>query len=273
MTPNSADILVYNLSDETANLIKKEFTQVVLQAGYDSNYGVIFQGNIKQVLIGRENGTETYINIVAGDGDNAYNFAIVNTTLAKGSTPMDQISAAQAPMTPLGVTQGTVTVNQSQKLPRGKVLYGSSKNYLRQLANSTQSNWSIQDGKMIFIPIKSYLPGQVVVLTSKTGMIGRPEQTNEGINVKCLINPLLKIGGRVQVDNASIAQFKINLTVPGSPANTPPPINADGIYYILVVNHNGDNRGQEWYSDLTCLAIDVTTNPLNSVQPSYGPGF
>ena len=46
MTPNVADIRVYNLEEKTALRIRKEFTKVVLQAGYEGNYGVIFQGNI-----------------------------------------------------------------------------------------------------------------------------------------------------------------------------------------------------------------------------------
>lgn len=33
-TPNTAEIRVYNLSNDTANQIQREFTRVVLQAGY-----------------------------------------------------------------------------------------------------------------------------------------------------------------------------------------------------------------------------------------------
>jgi hypothetical protein len=56
MTPNVADIRVYNLDEATAILIRKEFTKVILQAGYADNFGVIFQGNIKQVILGRNPG-------------------------------------------------------------------------------------------------------------------------------------------------------------------------------------------------------------------------
>ena len=58
-TPNTAEIRVYNLAPDTAKQIRKEFKRVVLQVGYESNYGVIFDGNIKQVRMGRENGTDT----------------------------------------------------------------------------------------------------------------------------------------------------------------------------------------------------------------------
>lgn len=271
MTPNTADIRVYNLSEATAKQIRKEFTQVILEAGYEGNHGVIFQGNIKQVILGRESATDTFIDIVAGDGDRAYNFSIVNTTLAAGSTQEDHISAATRAMSEKGVTAGFNDELSPQRLPRAKVMYGNARDILRDSAQSSGKNWSIQDGKINFLNKKSYLPGERVILTSKTGMIGAPSQTNEGVNVKCLLNPMLKIGGRVQIDNDSIQRLKINLNVPNSPANIPAPLTADGTYYLLVVEHEGDTRGVPWYSNLVCLNMDVTTNPLNSVQVGYNP--
>ncbi len=269
ITPNTADIRVYNLSEETAKRVRKEFTKVILQAGYEGNFGVIFQGNIKQVILGRESATDTFIDIVAGDGDRAYNFAVINQSLAPGSDMSDQVQAAVTAMTPKGVTAGNVGDMPPEKLVRTKVMYGNARDYLRDVAQTTGKSVSIQDEKITFIPKKSYLPGERVILTSKTGMIGAPQQTNEGVNVKCLINPLIKIGGRIELDNKSIERLKINLTVPNSPANIPAPLTADGVYYVLVVEHTGDTRGVDWYTSLVCLNMDVTTNPLNSVQVNY----
>lgn len=266
VTPNVAEIRVYNLSEETAKVIRKEFTKVILQAGYEGNYGVIFQGNIKQVILGRESATDTFIDIIAGDGDRAYNFAIVNATISAGSTPADQVSAAVKAMSPKGVTAGYMDDMPTEKLPRGKVMYGNARHYLSDAAQSTGKNWSIQDEKINIISKRSYLPGERVILTSKTGMIGTPKQTNEGVNVRCLLNPLIKIASRIEIDNASVELYKINLSVPNSPANIPAPLTADGVYYVLVVEYKGDTRGLDWYCDLVTLNVDVTTNPLNSVQ-------
>lgn len=269
-TPNMAEIRVYNLEDKTAQRIQKEFSKVVLQAGYESNFGVIFQGNVKQIIRGRENGTDTFIDIIAGDGDLSYNFAVVNTTLAAGTGQADQVNAAIGAMSKTGgTTAGNIGEMPANKLPRGKVMYGMSRDYLRQTAETTNKTWSIQDGKVQFVPTSSYLPGEAVVLTSKTGMIGTPQQTNEGINLQCLLNPKLKVGGRVQLDNDTVARLKIDLSQPLSPANIPAPITEDGVYYILVIECIGDTRGTEWYSKLTCLNLDVTANPINAVQVGY----
>jgi hypothetical protein len=272
ITPNVADIRVYNVDLDLAQFIKAEFTKVILQAGYESNYGVIFKGNIKQVILGRESATDTFIDIIAGDGDQAYNFAVVNTTLSKGSFQANQLTAAVQAMGSQGVTMGYTGILPPEQLPRGKVMYGNARKYLRNIADSTGFGWSIQDEQVQFIKQSSYLPGIAVVLTSKTGLIGTPQQTNEGVNCKCLINPMIKIAGRIWINNTSVQQYKINLSVPNSPANIPAPLNADGIYYVLVVEHVGDTRGQEWYSNLTTLNTDVTANPLNAITVGASNG-
>lgn len=286
-TPNMADIRVYNVSDETAlsmlfklsptastidSPISHDRGTVVLQAGYEGgNPGVIFRGNIKQIILGRESATDTFVDIIAGDGHTAYAFSIVSTTLAAGSDQMDQINASTTAMTPHGVTLGHVAGVPANKLPRGKVMYGNARNYLRNVGQNIGQTWSIQSEKITFIPKKSYRPGQVVVLTSKTGLIGTPQQTNEGVNLKCLLNPMIQVGGRINIADATIQDYKINLTQPNSAANIAPPLTADGTYYCLVVEHSGDTRGVDWYTTIVGIGMSISSNPLNQVQTDYGP--
>lgn len=257
-TPNTAEIRVYNLAENTARQIKKEFTKVTLQAGYESNYGVIFEGNIKQVRLGRENGVDTYIDIAAGDADDAYNYAVVNTTLAAGAKQSDQVNAASNSMAAKGVGKGYIADAGGQALPRGKVMYGMARDYLRQSAESSDTTWSVQDGKLQLVPRTSFLPNQAVLLTSKTGLVGTPEQTNDGIKARCLLNPLLKVGVRVKIDEKDVAEAKLPDTSKDNQANKPAAIASDGQYRLLVVEHTGDSRGNDWYSDLICLDVDAT---------------
>lgn len=274
-TPNTADIRVYNLSDQTALsiLLKLSPTEsqpnrgsVLLQAGYPGNFGVIFQGNIKQVILGKESGTDNFVDIIAGDGDRAYNFAVVNTSLASGSTQTDQLKAVEFSTTPFGVTLGHVGDIPDNKLPRGKVMFGNAKNYLRNIAANTDNSWSIQDEKITFVGERTYLPGEQVVLTSKTGMIGTPQQTTIGVNVKCLLNPFIKIAGLININEASVADFKIDLSTPNSAANIPAPFTADGVYFVLVAEHTGDTRGVPWYTSLICIYVDPTSPVGKSIQ-------
>jgi hypothetical protein len=265
-TPNTASIKVYNLTAATELQIEQQFKRVVLQGGYDSNFGVIFAGNIKQTIRGRESATETYIELLASDGDLAYNFAIVNTSLAAGSTPQTQIDSAVAAMAPMGTTAGGNTkVSSTTKLPRGKVLYGNARTYLRNVAQSTNCDWSIQDEKVVFVPKGTYLPGTAVAINTKTGMVGSPAQTLQGVNVKVLLNPMIQISTRVQLNNQQIQRLAINLAVPGTAAAIPAPLTTDGIYFVLVAEHTGDTRGLDWYTTLTTVYIDPTL-PVQAAQ-------
>ncbi len=273
MTPNVADIRIYNLDLTTAAYIKKEFTKVVLQAGYVGNEGIIFQGNIKQFILGRENATDTFLDLNCGDGDQAYNFSVINKTIGGsgiGSTPTDQINAALQSLSKDGVGTNYIGSTPINKLPRGKSIYANSRDVLRAVADSHGFTWSIQDEQVVFISEKTYLPGTVVVLNSATGMIGTPQQTVEGIKCKCLLNPKLRVHGRVQLNNGSIEQFKVNTLVPGGSTTTPAELSSDGTYYILVAEHSGDTRGTEWYTNLITLTTDQSSNPVDAIHAGMG---
>lgn len=254
-TPNSAEISVYNLAPETQSRIRREFTRVILAAGYVGNCGIIFEGNIRQVRVWRENGVDTVLHILAADGDRAYNFATVNTTLAAGSTPADHVGVCQGAFAGQGVGAGHTPELAGQALPRGKVMYGMARKYMRDAANTTGTTWSIQDGKVQMVPLKGYLPGEAVVLTHETGLVGTPEQTQDGITVRCLINPRLRIGGRIKLDNASVKQAQSDLK---AAAKRPAKLDNDGIYRILKAEFAGDTRGNDWYANLLCVGIDDT---------------
>ncbi|WP_354681346.1 phage protein [Cupriavidus plantarum] len=266
-TPNSAQVRVYNVSETTKQRIEREFTRIVVQAGYEGNFGIIFDGTIKQVRRGRESQTDTYLDITAADGDSAYNFAVVNTTLAAGSTASDHVAVACTAMNPYGVTQGYTLELPKNPLPRGKVMFGMARDFMRWTARTHQAVWSIQDGKLIMVPETSYMPGEIPVITAETGMIGMPVQTQNGITIKMLTNPSVKIGRLIQIDNASVQRYEYSLNVGQQAQNErieqQAKLQDDGFYYVMIAEHNGDTRGNEYYTDVICLAADVSVLPDN----------
>src|ERR1700753_1165758 len=172
-SPNNASIKIYNLGRDEALQIQKEFTQVSLQAGYQQgNFGVIFQGDIKQTKIGRENAKDSYVQIFAADGDAAYNFGTVNTTLAAGATQQQQAQAVAQQLQQHGVGAADYTGLQQSTvgtggiLPRGKVMFGLGRSYLRDVADTSNTSWSIQNGVLTFTSDTGYLPGEAVALNS-----------------------------------------------------------------------------------------------------------
>lgn len=276
--PNTLYVRIYNLADATVKTIQKEFTSITLQAGYETgNFGIIFQGSIKQIATGRERNVDSYLDIWAADGDEWYNFAVINRSIAAGQTPEQVITAIQnAPsangVAPLpfatdasGLIQGG-PAGMAQSLSRGKVMFGMTRDYARDWAAKYGYRWSMQNGKFVVVPITGYRPGEAVVLSSTSGLIGIPEATNDGVRARALLNPLIRIGGLVQIGQSDINQ----ITVQQQGLQYAPAIatvtTAQGFYRVMVAEFDGDTRGQSWYVDLTCLAVDVSANANNSVQ-------
>lgn len=262
-TPNSADIRVFNISPKASQTIQKEFTRVVLQAGYEGNFGVIFDGQIKQVRRGRASQTDTYLDITAADGDRAYNYSVMAVSLAAGSSgKLNQVQEVLKALAAYGVYQGYLPDLDNSNLPRGKVMFGMTRDELRTMAKNALTNWSIQNGKLQMVPESAYLPGEVPVITSETGLVGLPEQMQNGIGLKVLLNPSIKIGQAIKIDNESLQKYRFSLALGSNLSNelvkSQNKVNNDGLYYVMVADHYGDTRGNDWYSELTCLAIDAT---------------
>ncbi len=260
---------IYNLSAQTIATAPKEGGQVLLSAGYyglaseTSGPGVIFRGTITQTRMGRESQTDTYLDVFAADGDIPHNQATVNHTLAAGATA-DEVRDAilNNSLAAYGITKGNAPPLSPAALPRGQVFYGMAHDHLRVLARDNACTWGFDDGRLDFTPRAGALPGPAVVLTAATGMVGLPQQTEDGIAVRCLLNPQLHKGGRVTINNASIqrARYSQDSTSANTQGGLLPAIDgktdSDGAYKIIWIDYSGDTRGQDWYCDLICLTAD-----------------
>lgn len=291
-TPNTTDIRVYNLNDNTARQVKSpEFTQLQLKVSYGTDaLQLVFRGSIKQVRLGREDQRNSYVDITAADGDEAYNFAPIALTLAAGATaPKDSIQAMIAGMakaaqgSPTGAPGGQVIGEGylpefgTNNLPRGKVHFGMCRDELRQIARANNCTWNVQDGNVTFIPVNGYIPGEAVLITPATGLIGTPEQTQNGLSITVLLNPNIKIGQLIQLDSKAINQLRFGTDINAIKNNlflkeTAAKLNADGLYYVMRADHTGDSRGTTWYTNLTCLAVDASAKNVELASGILGAG-
>ena len=131
------------------------------------------------------------------------------------------------------VQSGAIDVPNQRKLPRGRVLNGNSRDILTKIARNNKADWSIQDGSLIFLPKDKVLSDDAVLISQDTGMINAPEQTDEGLELTCLLNPALQIGGLVKVE--SIIEY------------------FNGEYKIVKLAHSGDGIGGDWHSKMTVV--------------------
>jgi hypothetical protein len=267
-----------------------EFDAVTIDVGYGDDHAIIFRGSIKQFRRGKENNVDSFLEILAADNDLGYNFGVVNKTFSPGTTIQQEMSHYAEKMGATVDSSANDYIAQATggilPNPRGKVAYGLARSFMRDLANTFNARWSIQDGVLYLIPLNGYLPGDVIKINSTTGMVGIPEATESGIIVRTLINPKIQIGNAIQLNNKDIVTTTLhgktlneqamsrlypNYTGPSFIATT----SNDGLYRVLVAEHSGDTRDNTWYTDIVCLSIDQSTSQnatsvnqtLSSVEP------
>lgn len=271
-TPKTAYIRIYNLSKTTSRLITKEGDLIMVSAGYEGNFNQIFKGEIVQVRNGRENSTDTYLDITAAVSDQLYNYAMLNFSMAAGSDAVGRLGQISKH---LGLNTGTIHAPENgPKLSRGVVFFGMARDHLTVQAAAIGANWNItDDGELDVVNVGGYKPGDIPVITSDTGLIGFPEQTEIGISGKCLLNPNLQQNMLVKLDNSQIRQYgySTNTKNVADQTQSTPPLSADGTYKLLYVNHIGDTRGQDWYSEFVCYSRFSYDPGALEQQLSYNP--
>lgn len=228
--PNPANFKIWNLNRNHINqLLSQEFKRVVLSVGY-KELRTIYSGDITKVRIVRD-GMDFILSIECSDGHKAYTQARAETTLKAGASDEQIIKELQKTMPE--IKTGAIETPNKRKLPRGRVLCGDSREILNRVAKNNQADWSIQDGSLMFLPKDKVLNDESVLLSQESGMIGAPEQTDDGLELSCLLNPALQIGGMVQVQ--SIIEY------------------FNGEYKIVKLSHSGDGLSGDWISKMTVV--------------------
>ena len=258
---------VYNMNATTeAEVIKAGF-QISIEAGYqEGQYGEIFTGDIVQVIRNRENGIEYKLEIIAIKGNMLFDGNHVRSQIAAGSDPRKVIEeVAQKSIVAFDV--GDVSENLSQqKLPRGKVLFGTPNKYLRDVAiGNSAYYWAGSDDKLVVKKVADRIPADECLVLSPGnpennepnmgGLVGTPQYGDDGIRIKILMDARVKTLSMVKIDNEWIRKQLINISLDEKgQGNSPLPqqnqFDQDGEYQVFSVSHQGDTHGNDWYTNI-----------------------
>ena len=248
-TPNFSEISIYNLSAQTENIVIKSGSRLVLEAGYEGEqYGLIFDGDIVQTLRDKEDGTTYKLTLLSQDGDKFLNSGIVNASFRAGQNSRSIISEIANKATN-SVELHTISDNlENTTLPRGKVIFGLGRDYLHQIARSEQAAFYVNDGKVNIVKANDLPQGRIIDLSPTSGLIGTPEQVDDGIKAKCLLNPLLNLNSFVHINNKHVRMQKAGRD------SLPKQLDYDGVYRVIKINHIGDSRGDSWYTEFVGIS-------------------
>lgn len=221
---------------------------------------------------GKDSPIDSYVLIQAADTDLAFATSITSQTLAAGYTVADVNRALMKDFEAKGATEGLTPEMPATVFPRGRVLFGMTRHLMDNVAGQCGATWQFVDGQRQMVANNEYVH-DAIVLNSATGLIGMPQQTiGNGVNVRALINPNIRVNGLIQLDQASVYRTALsnndiamaggqitdqntdgNITLSGT-TTQPASIATDGVYIVRGIMYTGDTRGQAWYMDMMCEA-------------------
>lgn len=242
-SPNKFEIKLWNLNADHRNSIGKELDKVELEAGYvppegGGNLSTIAKGFVRDVQHDRD-GPDIITTVSCGDGDKAQRKSTISKTYPTGTPVKDVVSGIYDEMKKHDVDKGEWKFpDDIRTLKRPYSMCGGCVRELNTLGRSNGFYWSVQNGVMEVIPSDGHLPGEVLI-NAQSGMIGSPTITDNGVKVKCLLNPAIRPNRTVKVESEVLE------------------MNSQGdTYRVSKVDFSGDNRQGDFIASVHGEAIN-----------------
>lgn len=236
--PNSLDLTISNLKEETRRRIQTTGVAVVLEAGYAEKTEQIFKGDCRFVTHS-PTGPEWRTRVQSGDGELAFKQSRIHESFAPGVDPKAVAAKVMESMklemrdAAVKVAQGDWQGAQAQ-FWHGMSASGKSHQVLTDLLESYGYSWSIQDGVLQVLGRGQTTDEPAIVLGPRTGLVGSPELGNEGyVKLRCLLQGGIRPGRRLILDTSA---FK-------------------GAFRADKVIHQGDTHGAEWFTEVEAWAL------------------
>lgn len=247
-TPPFSQVVIYNLNPTTENFILNYGDLITVEAGYEgSQYGLIFQGEIIEPIRDKPDHVTYRLTLNCLASNSQLNQSFAAFTLNKGQSArsiVEHLASKATVPTPLGQISPQLSTAQ---LPRGKTVFGLTRQYLRQIAQGNDLAFYAHDGTINLVHASDPPQGEILDLTPATGLIGQPVQQDLGVSFQCLLNPAITINTLVHIDNSLIQAQTFQI------GEQPRPLDSAGIYRVVGVEHVGDTRDTDWYTN--CITV------------------
>ena len=251
-TPDTCSVMIYNLSRQNEQRIKDKGTDISVEAGYQNRTGIIFQGKIARVTRERKQLariTKIWLG-VGGAGPTGlrgtFSMSYKNpTTVRKIVADIAQSFTPPLDLGPLNAIPANLekkTWNQTSPSSRA----------LTALLDGFDIDWYEDNGVLRFNREGiTQADKSTIKINPKTGMIGTPTETENGLRVRSFLNPLLELGVNVDIESEQ----------------TP---SVNGRYKVVELMHRGDNWDGQFTTDLELRPSDGATNQSNTADEVAG---
>lgn len=252
-----ADITVYNLSASTENQIIEKAKKIKIMAGYEGNFGTIYEGVIIQCVRYKASATDFCLLIKALDqmligylGLNEKAFTSISNVTGMTKRQVMKSIADENGIS-YKIKSGYNQEILDRQYIRGKVFFDTASNIMRSLVNNDGSYAYIDNGVLVYDNPEVISPiakDEIVSLDTDSGLLGFPVQSGYEITLKTLINPKIKLNSLLHIDNRLIRQQEWES---GSDAYR---LDIDGIYRVIKLVFEGETRGENWKCQISAVS-------------------
>ncbi len=110
------------------------------------NYGLIFDGEIRYTITGKDNPVDSFVLIQAADSDRAFATSITAQTLAAGYTVSDINAVLMKDFNANGATEG-IPCNACNGVSSRQGAFGMTRHLMDNVAEQCKADWMFVDGK------------------------------------------------------------------------------------------------------------------------------
>lgn len=211
--PNPSEIVIYNLSQNTQNSIKRGLTKIVVECGVSSvnsssvSYGKVFEGNIMTVE-NSHSGVENICRLTALPGYVSYVTAAVSKSYTEGAYVSNILRDVVESMNNISIDDVSLG-KLSKRLTRGGYSFaGRSIDCLNELAGLYGFCWRIDNNIFVVqddsmnISGKSYrVSGDGGGLISLSPILQGVNQILTGVKAEIYYTPGIKAGSVVDISS------------------------------------------------------------------------
>lgn len=257
-TPAEGTIDIYNLNESNETRIRERAVRVLLEAGYQGAVEPIFDGVVRRVerqrvdldrivrvhVGGKISGAE-----VAGQGRRSVFVRGYETTVSVRELVADGVET-------LGLVLGDISIIPEDAVETDFSYNGDTQLMLRERLRPLGIEWYEEDGVVRFSKIRASVDDRIegVVISERTGMLGSPTETDDGVTVRTLLDPRLRLDTRIRIESSVLDRGASGdaenirageVTLPGT------------VFKVVEVTHEGDNREGPFETTVQARPLDA----------------
>lgn len=227
-------VQIKNLERENSDRIYERGSSISIEAGYPDTVASIFDGSVQRVRQYRD--SESWMTDISL-GNKLFSKDVAGSVF-RGSYAgkVETREIARDIIRSMGLEAGPLDLIPGSAFEENWVwATGRASDALKALLEPYGIRFYEDDGEIRLNKAGIIQTDFVqVLLTPRTGLLGRVVETDEGANVRCRLDPSLRIGGKVKIESET----------------------STGEWKIVSLSHRGDNWDGPFETAMSLRALD-----------------